>query len=1002
MTAYLPMFALEDSVALHLPRRFMPTLLLLTLLAALCSPLVHPSTLLAAAATPSTTVLIGEFTVAGATSADEYVELYNASSTAYNLRGHKLVYRSASGTSDVLLKDFGAVDTFIPAKGHYLIGHPTGYGRSVTPDTRFTSGSTGSFAATAGGIGIQNASGALIDSVGYGTATNTLVETKTVAAPGSTQAAERRPGGSSGNATDTNNNFNDFLLGTPNPQNSSATPPASTDVAVTVQGPASYSTGLTLDYTIGVTVSSATANGVSLVDTLPAGTSYVSDNTGVTPTISGQQVTWNLGNLAVGSRSYTMRASVGSSATGNLANSVGVSSTTPDSNTANNSATSNAAVQVTPIGSIQGIVPATGDVSTFASPMNGQVVKVRGVIYERIKSQTSSGSVQNGFFIQNPSAAADTNSATSNGIFVFLNTASSFADGYVPAIGDDVIIQGTVGEYFNNTRLTSPALIQRIGAVSSLNTALPPVDVTPPDNLIESYRAWEKVEGMRAQLPAGAKVIAPQHLYGSSNDTEFYVMRGDHPFATRADVYARRVFRDAHALDGVADGNGMRVLLTANGLKGASGSMSTQIAPGRTYDTLSNAAVGGVYYAFEKYSIQVETQPVLSSATAPDTNNPPLAASRSTQYSIAAFNVENLYDYLNDPFDTCDFGSDTGTGCPSVQKPFDYVPGSLAEYQKHLGKLALAVINKLHAPDILLVQETEDQDVCVNGGQIYGTCGSANNADGKPDSLHDLAREISSRSGGTLAYSVAFDRDSADERGITPAYLYRTDRVELLLAQSTDPLLGTNPRITVTGSYSYATSAYAMNDDVSNPKSLQATCTSTTDCSGSAPLYDRTPQVALFRVHKTTLSDPSFVDLYLVDNHFKSNPDTSIERRTQQAQFTADLAKAALAANASARVAVGGDLNVFPVPDSNQLASLHSALNTLYSAVPASSAFSYIFQGQSQTLDHIFVSNTLNAELVQARFAHINADYPESASADGTTPYKCSDHDPLYGLFRFP
>jgi uncharacterized repeat protein (TIGR01451 family) len=990
-------------VALHPSRQLLTSVVLFALLAALYSPLARPSVLLAAASSPSTTVLIAEFAVAGATSADEYVELYNASSAAYNLRGHKLVYRSASGTSDVLLKDFGTVDTFIPAKGHYLIAHATGYQRGITPDATFTSGSTGSFAATAGGIGIQSASGVLIDSVGYGTATNILVETKTIAAPSAAQAAERKPGGSAGNATDTNNNFNDLLLATPNPQNSSATPPpTSTDVAVTVQGPASYSTGLALDYTITVTVSTATASGVSLVDTLPAGTSYVSDNTGVTPTISGQQVRWSLGNLVVGSRAYTLRASVGGGATGSLTNSVSVSSSTPDSNAANNSASSNAAVQVTPIGSVQGIVPATGDVSAFASPVSGQVVKIRGVIYELIKSQTSGGTVQNGFLIQNPRAAADMDSATSDGIFVFLNTAASFADGYVPAIGDDVIIQGTVGEYFNNTRLTSPALIQRIGAVSSLNSALPPTDVTPPDSLIESYRVWEKLEGMRVQLPAGAKVISSQHSYASSNDTEFYAIRGDHPFATRTDAYARRVFRDAHALDGVADGNGMRVLLTANGLKGASGSMSTQIAPGRTYDTLSNAAVGGVYYAFNKYSIQVETQPLVSSTTAPDTNNAPQAATRATQYAIASFNVENLYEYLNDPFDTCDFASDTGSGCPGVQKPFDYVPASQAAYQKHLGKLALAVINKLHAPDILLIQETEDQDICVSGGQLYGTCGSTNNADGKPDSLHDLAREISSRSGGAITYAAAFDRNSADERGITLAYLYRTDRVELLPAQSTDPLLGSNPRITVTGSYSYATSAYAMNDDVSNPKSLQAGCTSTIDCGGSAPLYDRAAQVALFRVHKTTLSDPGYVDLYLIDNHFKSNPDSSIERRTQQAQFAADLAKAVLSANANARVAVGGDLNVFPAPDSNQLAALHSALNTLYSAVPASGAFSYVFEGQSQTLDHIFASNTLNAELVQARFTHINADYPESASADGTTPYKCSDHDPLYGLFRFP
>ena len=85
-----------------------------------------------------------------------------------------------------------------------------------------------------------------------------------------------------------------------------------------------------------------------------------------------------------------------------------------------------------------------------------------------------------------------------------------------------------------------------------------------------------------------------------------------------------------------------------------------------------------------------------------------------------------------------------------------------------------------------MVQEVENQDICtVTGGAL--TCGTADNADGKPDVLQELALKVASLGG--PAYDAAFDRDSSDLRGIAPAFLYRTDRVQLLPAAG-DPILG--------------------------------------------------------------------------------------------------------------------------------------------------------------------------------------------------------------------
>jgi hypothetical protein len=44
-------------------------------------------------------------------------------------------------------------------------------------------------------------------------------------------------------------------------------------------------------------------------------------------------------------------------------------------------------------------------------------------------------------------------------------------------------------------------------------------------------------------------------------------------------------------------------------------------------------------------------------------------------------------------------------------------------------------------------------------------------------------------------YAAAYDRNGADDRGITAAFLYRTDRVELHAADASHPVLGSAPSV---------------------------------------------------------------------------------------------------------------------------------------------------------------------------------------------------------------
>src|SRR5690606_15082388 len=90
-------------------------------------------------------------------------------------------------------------------------------------------------------------------------------------------------------------------------------------------------------------------------------------------------------------------------------------------------------------------------------------------------------------------------------------------------------------------------------------------------------------------------------------------------------------------------------------------------------------------------------------------------ADRDAELSVASYNVENLYDFRDSPESGCDFPGDEGCFAEdeSVTPPFDYVPENDAEYQARLQRMAEQIRLDLHSPDIVLVQETEAQDVCT-------------------------------------------------------------------------------------------------------------------------------------------------------------------------------------------------------------------------------------------------------------------------------------------------
>ncbi len=141
--------------------------------------------------------------------------------------------------------------------------------------------------------------------------------------------------------------------------------------------------------------------------------------------------------------------------------------------------------------------------------------------------------------------------------------------------------------------------------------------------------------------------------------------------------------------------------------------------------------------------------------------------------------------------------------------------------------------------------------------------------------------------------------------------------------------------------------------------------------------------------------------MFVVGNHFNSKGGdqplfgvnqppalTSEAQRNQQATEVRDFVQSILAINPNANVVVAGDLNDFEF--SNPLNILEGAgLTTLIETLPQNERYTYNFEGNAQTLDHILVSNNLLGKLNGFDAVHINSEF---AVQD-------SDHDPVVARF---
>jgi len=639
------------------------------------------------------------------------------------------------------------------------------------------------------------------------------------------------------------------------------------------------------------------------------------------------------------------------------------------------------------IGQVQGVVPEAGDGSRFRSPLHGETVTVRGTVHQVLRWRTLEGHDVYGMMLQNTGKDRDGDPATSDGIFVYTGhqpTLRRLPQGdYRVRVGDLVTVRGQVNERYGQTEIDEAKVLE-----TGKGDLPEPVALVLPESFGARQRMLERLEGMRVRLASGAVAVSGTHPNTRTHDMQVWVVPGDHPVAGRENPAARRLYRPAHPLshlhgEEVADAFGRRLTVGSLGLAARLEDRDASLPPLYAGSRFTGALVGGIQYSYGDYVLQPEDLPGVDAVSEPS----PAAPEDDGRLRVATYNVENLYDFVDDPFDDCDFNGDSG--CPGTRFPLNYVPPSSEVYRARVRRIAEQIVRQLHSPDVVLIQEVEDQDIAklMDGAMWYGR---ENDADGRVDALQDVALRVAELGG--PSYEVAVDRDGTDDRGIICAWLYRDDRLRPLDPEKTGGLLKGNEHLP--GGWEWFSHA----SDTSNPKAFNTVFRGDLDSDpGMVGVFSRAVQVLALEDRENGRV------IWLLNNHFSAGPNRRVDRRTRQAAMNADLAKAILARDEAALVVAGGDLNVFPRPDdpldppSDQLGPLYEAglfnvVDRVTAEAPAR-AYSYIYEGVANVLDQMFLSPAARQRVVRADYLKLNAGAPERFPEE--PPLRASDHDPL-------
>ena len=653
------------------------------------------------------------------------------------------------------------------------------------------------------------------------------------------------------------------------------------------------------DATGAFSVDFATANG-----TATAGSDYVAAAGTISFTAGGAltqaiSVTINGDTTSEGNETFTLALS-------NLVNTTGTAAISDASGTGT---ITNDDINVIAIHAIQG--------AGHTSALVGQTVTTAGIV---------TAVDTNGFYLQTADADIDADVATSQGIFVFTSSAPTVV------AGQALNVTGTVAEFIpggagtnnlSSTQLTAPS-ITVLSSGNALPTAIvlgaggrqAPTETIDSDNFATFNPAtdgidfFESLEGMRVTVPQPLVVAAT-----TSNGEIFTVANGG-AGATNLSARGAIVTRGSTG-DGLnvtntgpgSDYNPERIQIDGDAFTPGGANSIPFVNTG----TILNDVTGVLAYNFGNYEVLATTAVTVATPTILTGEITALSGDTDT-LTIASYNVLNL-----DPNDG-DGDTDVADG--------------------RFTAISLQIVNALGSPDIVALQEVQDNSGSVNDGTVSASM-----------TLQMLVDSISANGGPTYTFidnSFITNNTNGGEPGgnIRVAYLYDASRVSLVAGS-----VATTPDAAV-------------------------------DFAGSRP-----PLVATFTFNGE--------DVTLVNNHFSSKGGSSplfgavqpsingdAAARLVQAQNVADYVASR---GTSAKVVVLGDLNEFTNEES--LAPLGAAgLAALSLTLAATERYSFNFEGNAQQLDHVYISGNLAADTT-LDIVHVNSEFLQTSAS-------ASDHDP--------
>jgi predicted extracellular nuclease len=561
------------------------------------------------------------------------------------------------------------------------------------------------------------------------------------------------------------------------------------------------------------------------------------------------------------------------------------------------------------------------------SPLAGEPVETEGIVTARSS---------NGFYLQDPSP--DANDATSEGIFAFTGGAPTVA------VGDAVEVTGLVSEFrpggAAQPNLTTTELVSPTATVLSTGNPLPGPQVVgaggrvAPSMVIEDD-ALGDVETGGVFDPATDGIDFYESLEGMRVEVENAVASG--PTNAFGEV---SVLLDNGAGASVRTPRG-GIVIRANDFNPERVIVDDVIADTpdvNTGDHFSSAIVGVLDYSFGNFKL-LTTAPLtgVSSGLAREVTELPA----DQEISVATFNVENL-------------------------APGD--PPSKFE------RLADIFVDNLRSPDIVSVEEVQDNNGTVDNGVTDAS------------TTWDMLVAAIQAAGGPLYEYRQIDPVNNADGGvpggnIRVGFLFRTDReVEFIDRPGGGPMVATT-----------------VIDHPSGPRlSSSPGRVAPNDPAWSTPEGVRKPLVGEFRANGKKL--------FVIANHWKSkNGDQPLfgrfqppvlvteTQRTAEAVVVKDFVDDLLGADPFANVIVLGDLNDFEF--SAPLTALEGGgdMHTLIESLPPGERYSYVFDGNSQALDQIVVSENLFSHFpFEYDSVHVNAEFADQAS----------DHDPQIARFR--